>query len=465
MYLALIIILGALFALSLLLCFGEALSPMALVPLTMFAGCLLAYIGTAYWNDTPLSPDLVLLVFSSTSAFVLGGYICNLVLSKKVPRANIPKKGKASGNPSEGAHRGIPIELGGTYKYVLLACIVIFGLTITVRETLQMATDAGIQFSSYMEAAKAVRLQTSTVFSSSNISFSAGHSLLQRLLGKIGAAINVISIFLFAYLIYIRSKNWKLNFMVLLMAVLAVAGSLTSGGRGGAFNYVLLFILSYWMLSAKDSRGDWHFARKTLVVLASLALTLGIAFYLASYIVGRGTSDSLVSYLSFYFGCGFPSFQQFLDGLVPGHSIAGFNTFHEQLYFLQKLHVVSDMPAYGNTWVILDGYRSNVFTFVYRYYADFGWIGATLIPFISGIFYQTVYNLFFIEGAPLWVQVLACQIPSVLFDIERDAKLFASSLTVNSISIYLIIIVICTWLCLPQKKGYTRRPYSLQGLS
>lgn len=465
MYVALMIILGTVFALSLLLCFGEALSPMALVPLTMFAGCTLAYIGTFYWNDTPLSPDLVLLVFSSIGTFVLGGYVCNLLLSRKVPRANIPKMSKSRKSRSNAASHTASIEFCGTYKLIFLACIVVLSLAITARETLQMATDAGIQFDSYMEAAKAVRQQTSTVFSSSNISFNSGHSLLQRLLGKVGSAINIVSVFLLAYLIYTRSKKWKLNLVVFLMAVLAVIGSLISGGRGGAFNYVVLFILAYWMFSAKDNRGDWHFARKTIVVLASLAIALGIAFYLASFVVGRGTSNSLVSYLSFYFGCGFPSFQDFLDGNVPRYPIAGFNTFHEQLYFLQKLHVVSDMPAYGNTWVILDGYRSNVFTFVYRYYADFGWIGATLIPFISGIFYQTVYNFFFMEGAPLWVQVLACQIPSVLFDVERDAKLFALSLTVNSISIYLTIIVICVWLCLPQKKGYARRTYSLQGLS
>lgn len=326
MYVALISILAALFAISLLLCFGEALSPMALVPLTMFAGCTLAYIGTSYWNDTPLSPDIVLLVFASTSAFVLGGYVCNIVLSKKVPRANIPKAGATGKGRTSKTRHTASIELGGTYKFILLALVVVLSLAITARETLQMATDAGVQFSSYMEAARAVRQQTSTVFSSSHISFSVGHSLLQRLLGKIGSAINIISIFLLAYLVYTRSKNWELNLVIFLMAALAVLGSLISGGRGGAFNYVILFVFAYWMFSAKDNRGDWHFARKTIVVLVSLAITLGIAFYLASFVVGRGTSNSLVSYLSFYFGCGFPSFQQFLEGLVPEYSIAGFNT-------------------------------------------------------------------------------------------------------------------------------------------
>ena len=416
----------------------ELFAPISITPLAMLLGTILAAIGTRSWNNVALGPEAIAIILFGTISFVAG---CEL-FSKVICGNGRAFRGVLAERPA--------YEFGANSnnrKYWFLLALVIIIAVLHMYEIMRLAdTSDWTQFS---EVAKQVRNDTSSVFSSTGISLDTGFPLYDRVLSKIRAAIGVVSAAAIPYEFIVRRRSFSQTIPVILTFLVAAAMSLVSGGRGGVVTLALIMFLSL-ALSLQWRDGAKRSSMRTAIYCLAGGAALALLFYAMGFVVGRNPTGGIVGYLSFYLGAGVPSLEKVLDTPLMEYALTGFNTLHDQYYLLAKIGLVGHVPAYGSQFVLIGDYSSNVYTFAYRYYIDFGMPGVIVLSAVSGLSFTMLYKIALSCIHRPAVFFCYCTIGVQLFDIMRDEKLFAAVLTANTAVTLALGVLITLWLYDPR---------------
>lgn len=416
----------------------ELLSPASLIALVMLMATVLAGIGLASWNKWPLSPVCIILILTGVLSFAIGSTISKRISFRAKHWSSPIDKIKRVAEPSN-------------WKLCILCVILAFAICIHVYETIKIAASAGIDTSDYSQAALWVRNHTNTYFSNGAISFTAGYSILDRLLQKVSSAVGVICTV--SGILAFRKRNRTTFALSAACVMLSMALPLSGGNRGGIFTTVIAVFLGCFIVALR-TRGRNHSASistKFGITLVAIAVIGGISFYLLGSLVGRSASASPVEYLTFYLGCGLPGFERILTEGGPQYNLPFFNTFYEQYNFLYKFGIVDQLPESSSYWLSMGNFGCNVFTFVFAYFMDFGIAGVVFFPILSGFVYTFLYERTFRKNMNPASLAMFLYIGSELFDIERASKLFTTLFTANTLLTLLIIALIGAWLFAPKR--------------
>lgn len=421
----------------------ELLSPSMMACISMCMCVLLAIVGLGTWNIVDLGPTVAASVIIGTAMFSVGSAIARQLFYKK-------------GNIKQYMNNNVinnRITMSPWSIWALIAIMAIIG-AMHISQMEALAKEMNIPYNGIIDLGRQLREITNSVFSNDTSGFDAGFPLWDRGLTKVRTAFNYIAAGLLAYEIYQQNRGIGLIASIVFFIEACVL-SLIEGGRSGALMYCVACITVFWLLCVNNdgqngAKHSFRVVTKMSKKFFSWGIVLGaivmILFYFSGSLVGRSAKGGVLGYLSFYLGCGLPSFQSLLDSGTTPYNIPGFNTFHEQLLFLSKFGLINNLPGYGSYFVRLGDYSSNVFTFAYRYYADFGLAGVGILSAITGFCYGTMYrtaraafNHSFTYG--FIFSVLYARVGCQLIDICRDEKFFATFLTPNNILIMLIMAV------------------------
>lgn len=418
----------------------ELLSPAVVVALSLFCASALCLVGYGSWNDILLEPYCIFLITLGTLSMVIGAL---------VPRAYVKMRASVAlrldtGTELQGANVS---SCPATWKYCFLVLLVMLITVEHVVETYSIATELGAHYSGYFEAQQIVRVATSPLYSGDYTGFNDGYSFISKQLEKLTIAIGYVSAIRLGRVVRRRSNSCDL-YPCMLLAVVSGVSSFLYGGRYQMLMYLISFLLSCWICGLAEKRGDQKktaaFSRRFVAIGAGVGAFCALSLYVLSPILGRNFDASLLDYVGAYYGCGIPSFQMMLNTGFDPYNIPGFNTFHEQMSFLSKFGIYESLPGFGSYFVPTQSFISNVFTFAYRYYSDFGILGMVILSLVSGLAYGWLYERALRPGAgAVWMYVfpaLACH----LIDVCRDEKFFA---TVFSFSTLLLIVAMVAVLC------------------
>lgn len=433
-YLLLLLALLLIWVLGFALSDYELLAPASLVPLAMIASVVLAVLGMGGWNDVTLTFNAISVTALGTASFVLGCLLFNKVIV-------------ADGRGLRGilrTERHTQLDVSGdNAKYWILLAVMVVLTLLHMSEMVKLY--GGDLVAGFSQIAKEVRQSTSSVFSSQGISLEDGFPLYDRVLSKIRSAIGIISAAALPYESIVHRRRLRSLVPIVLTLLTSCAMTLISGSRSGMINTVFIFATSLF-LCWQWREGALSAAKRMAAVFAVGVVVLPAAFYLSGFLVGRAPSAGAFDYITFYLGCPVPSLEKVMAQGIPATGVVGFNTFHEQYYLLNKLGAVGPMPAYG--WFFLDigEHPSNVFTFAYRFYADFGYLGTLLLGAATGIGFTALYRLACENIHRPAVLFCYATIGATLFDIMRDEKFFTSVLTANAVLTFAIVAVVTAWL-------------------
>ena len=291
-----------------------------------------------------------------------------------------------------------------------------------------LANTLDYESNSIIDIFKYVRYN-SGAFGSTGIRLGEGSGLLLRQLLKLDSFCIYGSVIFLTYNIYYKRKKQIIYSSIWTM--MCWIALFTTGGRGAYINYFLAIILAYFIIELQNGQNPMKIAMRYIkigffVVIVGLPL-----FYFSSALVGRKAGGNMVDYLTFYFGAGIPSMQQLIDDGVSISNGFGTHTFYGVHVFLYKLNLQSELTGFAGYWVSLNGFRSNIYTAWYRYYADFGMLGVIIFPALSGWIYTKLYH-FVVEKKNLPMLCLYLSLGVNLFDLSRDEWLFANNLTSTS---------------------------------
>lgn len=404
----------------------ELLSPGPIVAASMLVSALLSAYGARSWNNVVLRSDLALILLASTAFFILGTKLARAVLIKRWDNGT-------SGLVAQQLRISWFVPL-------VLACFIVVPTFVRVVETFRLANELGIEGTDFMSLVATVREETSGLVTGEYSGFDVGYSFLSRQLDKLmNGAVFSAAILIPVSLAFGKGKKVPLSLTAVFLV--GCAASLLSGGRYMLIMYCLALLLTSWIcaLHNNKNRTTTEVSLKFAVVILCLCSAASLLFFLLSFLLGRTIQGTAANYISFYFGCGIPSFQEIINQGIDPYGIPGFNTFHEQMTFLSKFGLLENLPGYSSFWINFDGYSSNVFTFAYRYYSDFGVIGALALSALGGSVYELLYRVSTSRAGNIVLLAIYPVVGCHLFDVCRDEKLFATLLSPN----YLLILLVC----------------------
>lgn len=404
----------------------EIVSPVSLMLLGLSLADALAIIGRGSWNCFGLSFRVFLIVVTGSVALLLGSFLAN--------RTSIPIYGRVA---SESGHLS-KTTFVALWKYIVLMLLVIVAIALRMSETYRLANELGVDTSSYSAAAKAVRSAYAAINSSDGMQAGKGFSFLSKQMGKVESCVTYIAVYLLARAFVNRNKKEIGASFVLVAACWCYV--IISGSRGDMLYQGIAFAVILYILLLRNGYPVKKLTLRFFLAGAVLGVILSVGFWLSSALVGRKASSGFVEYISFYFGCGLPSFESILEsGDVP-QATPGLRTFYYIFALLYRFGIVSSYPSYSITWVTLGTHPSNIFSGFARYYLDFGIVGMIILSFISSFILTKVYR-FAKNTAGCIAIILAGYFCAQCFDFAREEYLFSRFFSTSSV-VWLFILVV-----------------------
>lgn len=439
MYCVLFIALAAITAAAFCLSRYELLSPITLAPLGFTLAALLALIGTASWNQVALQWNALAIIVIGCIAFVAGGYCVDCFARRRergqTPQNEAPELVMASGS----------VE---TYvKYGILIALILAAIVLRVYETYRLGSQWGLQYDGFNDLSQQVKLRTTAIFTTQNIRFGNGFSIVERQMEKAARVAAYVSIALLVINL-MRHLNNRKRYIDIGLAALTFGMfcllTFIAGGRGEIIYCCMGAMLIWFVLAlrAKKNAAIWLSVR-LLVALISLFFLISIGFYGAGKLVGRTPASDPVEYISFYLGGGIPSLQWMLDHIASIATVPGGATFYGVYALLYKARFIDDLHLYSIEWVNLGGHNSNIFTMFGRYYLDFRWLGVVIFSVLAGVAYTLLYRWVKRTTWPAVLVVFAWT-GAYLFDVGREEFLFSRFLSIGNL-VTMVLLVLGMW--------------------
>lgn len=402
------------------------LSPVPLALLGLLVSLVLATIGLGSWNHVSLGWETTCVVTLGAVSLLVGatlaGRLCDAHGVKSLERT-----------PFSSVHATT------VWKYALIVTILILAIVVRVVETYRIGAELGVDLSSYSEVASAVRSSLAGFNSSEGIRVGVGFSFVERQLEKVATVVGFISVYLLAKGITGHGLTDIVGSASLLF--LACCFCYVAGSRGTVMLYGVAFASVLFVMLLRNGKSPSGLAARFFVVGLIVCCVAAVFFYLSGSLVGRSASSGLVEYISFYFGCGAPAFQQLLDSGNLSAFAPGVRTFYYLFSVPYKLGLIDVYPSYSIAWLDMGGHACNIFTGFARYYLDFGLAGVVLLSVCSGAFMTFIYKMAMRWGNPFLV-VFAGYLCAYAFDLAREEFVFSRLISPTQfVSVALMVLV------------------------
>ncbi|WP_461243393.1 O-antigen polymerase [Secundilactobacillus muriivasis] len=189
----------------------------------------------------------------------------------------------------------------------------------------------------------------------------------------------------------------KFNWLLFTSLVLGLITSLLGGSRGKAV-FVIIALLVYYYFFSKQKSGwiSTNNIRYFLFALIGLLVVLSIFQWLA-ILLGRNSQTDPMQYIYIYIGAEIKNLDTFIRNtdFPVKTGIFGAQTFFNQIPTLEKITGTSFaqyqlyLPFHN-----VNGYGlGNVYTTLYPWLYDFGYLGVVVMTFIMSISTQLVYSV------------------------------------------------------------------------
>ena len=184
----------------------------------------------------------------------------------------------------------------------------------------------------------------------------------------------------------------KIDYNALFVFVLSIISGLLLGSRGGLVASIIFFVVSIYFLSRKKNqwrvKGNFKF-----FLISAIGVMIFISlFQVVAIILGRTANNySLNEYLSIYIGAEIKNLDIFLqNNLIPlGNENFGGQTFISLYKSFGHQTYLLDLP-----FLNVNGHNlGNVYTTVYPYLYDFGYIGVPVLISLMAIISQIVFEM------------------------------------------------------------------------
>lgn len=376
-YILLALIIAVLGVISYFMFKKDILSP-SFISCFMFEVCtIFSIIGLYSWNNVMIiSANTIAIITFGLIAFILGEYTLRKCTAKK--ETNYGKN-----------ERYIQVK---KYMNLIMYVFVILTIILTVAELYRICEHYGNNTRNISEMLNFYR-HKSVLYEDVLTRDNTDINFFVKQMHKVCVVICVINIYIFINNLFYEKKEKRMvnNLVQIPLILLCFMESLLTSGRALLMHYFIciLFLLVFY-LKKRLKIADIKIAFISLVCLIGMALL----FYVIAPIVGRGTSNGIIEYISFYFGTTIPSLNKFIEQIPEHSNYIGEETFSGVYLLLNKLHIINYTrnTAYG--WqVFANGAGSNVYTAFRAYYFDFGIIGLCLCQFLFGFLFSGFYKI------------------------------------------------------------------------
>lgn len=374
-YISLIAILAILCIVSYNIFKKDILSPSFISCIMFEISAVLACIGKYSWNDEEsLSGITIGIVVIGMISFIIGEYILKKFFYKQKKEI-------------EAKHSIIKIK---KYKYFIMYLFVIVTIAFIVLELNRIcqyynydSNNISDMLSFYRH--KSVLYEDVLTRDHTDINF------FVKQMHKVCVVIGFINIYIVINNFFYDEKKYKNSLNSLVIACICMGESLLTSGRALLMHYLIftLFMVLFFI------RKKYKISNAKLVVGSCISLLLmTISFYFIAPLLGRGASNGIIEYISFYFGTTIPSLNRFLQN-IPEHSkYIGEETFTGVYLFLNKIKLISYTRSTAYGWqCFANGAGSNVYTSLRAYYFDFGFIGLICCQLLFGFVFSKLDSL------------------------------------------------------------------------
>lgn len=415
-YILVLIIFLFAWAAAYFICDHELLAPPSLMMMMLTIAVVLSMIGLGSWNQIMLSNEAVSCFAILAISIVLGAIVARGLLSRRT-------FDKSSGSyvlVNSFSEKVISISAS---RWIVLIGILLFGIITYSNELVALADMSGMSSADYFTKAKWVREHYNVTFSTegldSGVGFSGLASRMQQIIMFSGyaGALAVAACFW-------KKADKKSYIGPVIIVLIACSFALLKGSRGDIVHYVLALIIAVFAFKMSNTKSKAKTSKRFALFGVIIFVGVVVLFYFGGVLL-RSTAANMIDYISFYFGCGIPSFSYILSEPLRDPSAWGSTTFSQLYISLYKYGIIDTAQANASYFVQLGSFRSNVFTGCYRYYIDFGYLGilvlGALATIIMSAFYYALKN-----PRNMWVLLFSLLALTHAADIIRDDFIFAS---------------------------------------
>lgn len=204
-------------------------------------------------------------------------------------------------------------------------------------------------------------------------------------------------VFTFAFIQNFLSKKIKLKkYIIYIVPILLFAAKVLMGSgrqellRWAAYTLVTSYILYQYRYGWKKSISSKYIRRALVIMPVALIL-----FYLATNVIGRGTSRTFFQYISTYAGGSIQHFNQYImDPSLDTETHFGAETFPGIYSFLNRIGLTDYTRSVHLEMRRLGVTQGNIYTFFRRPYHDFGLFGMCLMTFLVVLAFSWKYSSF-----------------------------------------------------------------------
>lgn len=258
----------------------------------------------------------------------------------------------------------------------------------------------------------------------------------------------------------LRTRLWQ-NRNYFAVAMLCLPSFMLTTGREKLVDLFLFMVVISSVLCQKKHMFDTKYLKKIYLFVMAAGVLLIILFSVFLNIrsgTGIRLGDPMAGFAT-YMGISMPAFSYFVDNQVlletpyiGGTTLIGIYRNLSQLgWTLPKPPVFLDFVPLD-----LDGryYRTNVYTTMYRYITDYGYMGNYLIMAIMGLFYTVFYNYVRFYAKSFWILILYASLMMPLFLSMFDERFLSVVLSTTTVYKIIAIYLVCRF-CTIKAGGVT----------
>ncbi len=350
----------------------DIFSPAFLSLLAFLGAFVFSFIGIFSWNDrVSLSPEVMYILLVGLLSFLIGAKLVKLFLGKKQGFLEEKK-----------VYSEIKIE---KWKIVLSCLFIVATIVLMFLEIKRICSYFGYNSSNLANLLSFYRSK-SILYTNEISSATVEMNFFVKQMHKVSLVLGILFIYAFCNNFFSKNRNYSL----ILPVIFSMGESILTSGRSLLMRLILIFILCIMYFKVKK---DGKIKFKTIATAAVSVVLVLLVFYIMLPLLGRNAGVDFVKYISFYFGCGIPSFDIFLENYPTHIGYIGEETFTGVYLLLNKFNVLdfTRIASYG--WETIGGMHSNIYTSLKAYFFDFGILGVVILQLIFGFLTTLYYSL------------------------------------------------------------------------
>lgn len=397
----------------------DILNPSFIYSVCFTGCCLLTALYTKIWN-LPMHFNTSFIIIGMSSIFLLGGILAEYQCSYTplIPIKENCNFQDFSINP---------------YIWIISICILLYCLYLNYIEFLNLAN----QVTNETELKNMLGPVVSG-FAHQQIEASRWSGYRIRLATGM-AYLSILAIWLnYAAHNYREAIKWS-SFVFLYVPFIVL-----TGGRQ-PFMYLILFSISSFFLVLRKKNNNECLLKKECAVV-SISIIIFLACFLGIGLINGkiNVGNDFVGVLAHYSGINISAFDVYINEMIIPDTLYIGSTTLDPIYSFLYNHGfnVPKFSIYNTLFTIFGPVETNVYTALYRYIHDFGYLGCAIVMFLLGYFYSCLYRKLYQHGLKNSMILVYSSIAYPIFLMGREERFFNEILTTSNFSFIIELLLL-----------------------